>query len=217
MKKEAKVEVVEKTGEKEEVVKEEKYDARKNGPARKGRLSNHRKEARFRRVVNMLEKGLTVEQIAEKLQLKNARSVYRITKRAYFQEKFNKDSEKVVEKARKIFESNAVEAATKIVRLSRSGENRHKLQLEASKEVLYQVGMKPVEVLETRQRTYTPEEVQSSLETLKEAEKVVDRLSTTESPYLLPQKEEVPACAPVPITQAEEIGEGDIKQTGNTG
>jgi hypothetical protein len=90
-----------------------------------------------------------------------------------------------VGEARKLLESKLVEAATKILRIMRQGKPDERLQYDAAKEVLYQCGMKPVEVIEARGRTYTPEEIQSSLSTAKEIQAIEEKLSTQGSGFLI--------------------------------
>jgi hypothetical protein len=103
---------------------------------------------------------------------------------------------RATEKARKLFEDKAVEAAQKIISISQQGKPEERLQFDASKEILYQVGVKPIEVIETRKREYTPEEIESALEVTREIEAIADRLGKSKSQFLL---EETTASLPAPV------------------
>jgi len=161
-------------------------EERANAP-RRGRLTKRSAEARFRRVTLMMGKGMSLAEIAEKIGLKDETRLNRIVKTGYFKEKWEKAGVKAAEQARLIFEANAKEAAEKIARLSRQGQNKDRIQFEASKEILYQVGCKPVEVIETRRRDYTPQEIESTLITVQEVEQITDRLSTGNNKFVLPK------------------------------
>lgn len=94
--------------------------------------------------------------------------------------------EKAVDKARKIFEEHAEAAARRIVTLAEEGKTGDRLRFEASKEILYQIGCKPVEeVRDLTTKTYTPEEIASARKVLLEVENIEMRLGKVRSRFLL--------------------------------
>jgi hypothetical protein len=112
-----------------------------------------------------------------------------------------------VEKARTLLENKLIRAANKIVEIMERGKPEERLRYDAAKEILYQCGMKPVEVIETRGRTYTPEEIKSSLGVVKEIKEIEEKLSTQGSGFLI-KRDDADASSSLPpsqLTQPEEI------------
>ena len=101
-----------------------------------------------------------------------------------------------VEKARALLESKLLRAVDKIVYIMDKGKPEERLRYDAAKEILYQCGMKPVEVIETRGREYTPEEINSSLVVIKEVQAIEEKLSTLGSGFLIKRDAE-PSSLPV--------------------
>jgi hypothetical protein len=104
-------------------------------------------------------------------------------------DKFHQNHDKVItnslETAKKALQDRLVEAAGRIIMLMRQGKPDERIQFDAAKEILYQCGMKPVEVIETRGRQYTPEEIESSLKVMKEIQGIEEKLSTQGSGFLI--------------------------------
>ncbi len=104
-----------------------------------------------------------------------------------------------MERARAKINAAAFEAATTMVKLikkPRKGQaiipvQEKRILLEAAKDILDRAGLKPVEVIETRERVYTPEEVKSALNTIRELEHVVKRLDNTGNNFVLGAIEDV--------------------------
>lgn len=138
----------------------------------------------YAKILSMAEQGLPTKKIAHELKISRA-TVWRVMRKTAFTEKLTEREKDVIEKARKLFELKALKAAQKICSLAEHGTPKQRLQFEAAKEVLYQIGMKPVEVVETRKRDYTVEEVQSALEVAKEVEAVSERLADKNTDFLL--------------------------------
>jgi hypothetical protein len=142
--------------------------------------------------------GLPPREIAEKTGIPIAR-IYEIMRT----KKFVKHEEQIVgtavEKVRHMLEGRLEMAANKIVEIMKSGKPEERLRFDAAKEILYQCGMKPVEVVETRTRAYTPEEIKSSLAVIKEVKEIEATLSTQGSGFLIKQDESEapPTLAPV--------------------
>lgn len=115
-----------------------------------------------------------------------------------------------VENARKALEAKLSDAVGAIVRIMKTGKPEERLKFDAAKEILYQCGMKPVEVVETRTRQYTPEELQSSLAVVKEIQTIEEKLAAAESNFVIKEKDEAvdaveveaeaPMCLPVTAT-----------------
>jgi len=106
-------------------------------------------------------------------------------------------------KARDELQKCALTMARKLKRLAKKGESKDRLQLDACKDILDRAGLKPVEVIETRERQYSPEEIQSALSAIKELEHLTLRLGKQDSKFVISDK-----TPKVPITD-----EG-TKQTG---
>lgn len=144
----------------------------------------------YQRILIMYEQGKSPKEISEYLGMYPT-SVSRIINRDNFISRRLAFEEKIVDKVRAQFETKALTAAKKICDLAHTGKPEQKIQLEAAKEVLYQIGCKPPEVIETRHREYTPEELQSSLNVAREMEAIADTLSSVKSPYVIEKKEAV--------------------------
>lgn len=90
-----------------------------------------------------------------------------------------------VHEAREILDREAVKAAKKLKKLMNSGTSKDRLQLDACRDILDRIGLKPIDVVETRERSYAPEEIASAFRTLKEIEKTTLRLSNTGSRFVM--------------------------------
>lgn len=90
-----------------------------------------------------------------------------------------------IEQARAVFMAAAVGAARQVVWLSTRGEPTDSIKLRACQDILDRAGLKPVEVVETRERVYSPEEVIHARKVLEETQAIITRLSNQSSPYIL--------------------------------
>lgn len=149
-----------------------------------GRYKKKEWNAKYQRILIYAEKGMPVPDIAKKEGM-HLQSVYRIMNDNRFQARKEEFEDKIADKARAIFEEHAIQAAKKIVAIAKGGKSEDRIKFEAAKEVLYQVGVKPVEVIETRKREYSPEELASMSKTALELENIVNRLSVKKSRFLL--------------------------------
>ena len=145
--------------------------------------------------------GLPPRDIAAKTGI-NIKKVYDIMRTKKFQAHEEKLVGTAVEKARKMFEHRLEMAVNKIIDIMRKGKPDERLKFDAAKEVLYQCGMKPVEVVETRTRQYTPEEIQSSLTVIREVQAIEEKLSTQGSGFLIKRDAEPSVVAPVNAGEA---------------
>lgn len=151
-------------------------------------------------VFKMHIEGASVPEIMKKTKfgVDKVRNIIRTEK---FQEHHEDVVKNSVETARKALEARLVEAAGQIIRLMKQGKPEERLKFDAAKEILYQCGMKPVEVVETRTRQYTPEEIASSLSVMKEIQSIEGTLATLGSDFLIKQTDQIAPidAAPVPI------------------
>ena len=170
--------------------------------------------AEHQKVYLMYSEGKDIQQIDEKLQIGKER-IRTIIRSKQFQT-YHKRSEKcAVETARKVFESRLIEAAGKIIRLMQKGKMHEKLQFDAAKEILYQCGMKPADVIETRTRQYTPEEAASALKVVKEIQSIEENLATQGSGFLIKREMVISEdSAPVETGTAESTLDAAPVETG---
>ena len=118
------------------------------------------------------------------------------------QDEFKRRQEKLTrglsEQIQDIFTNNAKSAARRMCAIAKKGKPGDRVQLEACKEVLAQIGLKPPEIIETRSRDYTPQEVESARKVLDEMTDITKRLSTDKSLFIIkkettsPSREETP-------------------------
>lgn len=151
----------------------------------------------YTKVLILAKRGYSVDSIAKRVGLHPC-TVSEITHRPDFIAKREKFDEDAIEAAKELFVQNAKKAAQKITKILKKGTADQRLQFDAAKEILYQVGLKPTEVIETRQREYTAEELASALLVSKELEDISNRLTSGKSQYLVESLAEPPLSAPVP-------------------
>ena len=116
-------------------------------------------------------------------------------------EEFKRRQEKMTQalstQIQEIFTNNAKSVAKRICTIAKHGKPQDKVQLDACKEVLAHIGLKPVEVIETRSRDYTPQEVESARKVLEEMGEITQRLSSTKSLFIV-RKDTVDKVIPQP-------------------
>lgn len=160
---------------------------------------------KYTKILIYAEQGLQINEIAQKVGISRSQ-INKVMNRPDYQLKKLKVESGAIEATRKLFEEHLLEAGMKVVSTMRKGKAEERLQYDAAKEILYQVGLKPVEVIETRKREYTPEELQSALHVSKEIEEITDRLGKTQSKFLVASS----TSAPVPATKLENVIEAKI-------
>lgn len=156
-----------------------------------------------RKILAMHIRGKETNEIAKKLGW-TPRHISGIIGTERFQREKAAVEQRAQERVVKLFEEKAEKAAQKIIKLAEEGKPNERIQLDAAKEILYQVGVKPVEVIETRKREYTPEEMESSLKVAKETEEIAERLGKSKSGFLLEKTEEMP-LPPAPVAASEPV------------
>jgi len=79
--------------------------------------------------------------------------------------------------AREALNKKATWAAKQVIKLAKKGTSKDRLKLDAARDILDRAGLKPKEVIETRSRDYSPEEINSALATMKELEHITKQLT----------------------------------------
>ena len=151
------------------------------------------------KILILAQRSYKPKAVAEKLKI-GQETVNAIYREPYFRERLNEITNKtlnnlidaesksaIVDKARDTLRNAAMKAAWKVRRIMNKGTSADRIQLDAAKDILDRVGLKPKEVIETRERVYTPEEIGSALETLKEVERLTERLDNQMSPFVVSQ------------------------------
>jgi len=163
-------------------------------------------------------RGKTNDEIASAVGLTN-QSITRIRQTPYFRDRLqamkNAALKKTIEheanalcgsKARKYLEKSLVTAARKVVRIMKSGTNEQALQFKAAQDILDRMGLKAVEVIETRERVYSPEEVERAKTILSEVETIIARLENKESRFMLARQHTRPIQQDVVQSSATDKG-----------
>lgn len=93
--------------------------------------------------------------------------------------------ETAVAEARRILNDAAIGAAKTIISLSRDGMAEDRIQLQACQDILDRAGLRPVEVTEVRQRTYTLEEVTAAKAVTAETEAILKEIKQYGNNFIL--------------------------------
>jgi hypothetical protein len=141
---------------------------------------------RHQRVLTLTLKGKSLHEIARDKRVgMNHETVKALRNTEEFRSRQEKASRSINEQVTDLLAKQVLGCLRKLVRLAKKGTNADKIQFEASKEILYMMGIKPIEVVETRQRPINPSEVQSAKVTLTEIEATINRLSKRESTFIM--------------------------------
>jgi len=150
-----------------------------------GRYKKREWSGKKQRMLILYEQGLNQPQIAKKLGM-NQSNISRVINTDKFKKRAKEFEAKVQDEVMEIFTTSGIQAAKKIVELSKSGDAKKRMQFDAAKEVLYQIGCKPKTVVEeTIRKEYTPEEVEKAKQTLAEVEALTERLGRRNSKYIM--------------------------------
>lgn len=168
-------------------------------------FSSNRWHKRYRKILILYEEGKQQKEIAKQTGYSLSR-ISAVINSPMFAKALSEIRKGIDEEVRNVFKQHALGAARRIVRIADRGKPNQRIQLEASKEILYQIGLKPKETVETLTRDYTPQEIASALETVKELENITGRLEAKDSKFLVSDApaEETPQGAP--SEGAEETG-----------
>jgi predicted transcriptional regulator len=164
--------------------------------------------------------GRTQKEIAEEVGLSACSTVNKHIHGEEFQKRKAKLEGEIQEKVRDLFAAKGKDAAWKLIEIMEKGKPEDRIKFDAAKEILYQIGCKPVEVIETRGRDYSPDEVKSAMLVVKEMETISNRLSSTRSKFVLDKVVEgTPAPAPCQSTEEhkkeENLGQESTELPGN--
>lgn len=142
-------------------------------------------------------RGAPLLEIAQKVRMA-PQSVTAVRNSTYFLNKLAALQTKVIEKvtekravqlttdkARDVITKAAFTAARKMVIISKRGTPDQRVQYDACKDILDRAGLRPIEVIETRERVYSPEEMAHARTILKESEEIMARLNNHASPFVL--------------------------------
>lgn len=138
---------------------------------------------KYTKALMLYAEGKTQEEIATRLGIGRVH-MNRLLNSPEWQEKIKYYEKTAGERAMQVFAQQAERAAGKIVELMDSARSEN-VKLLAAREILYQVGCKPREVIETIKREYAPQEVTAAYATLNEMQKVAHRLSENESKFVV--------------------------------
>lgn len=148
------------------------------------------------RILLMAQEGKGTNEIAKETGLAIG-SITNIKNSPCFQQRlaaFNyKIVEKVVEKrssqiatseARELLNQAAVAAAQTVIKLAARGMPEDRVKLLACQDILDRAGLRPIEIIETRERVYSPEEIVHARAVLAETEDIIKRLSNQTNPFV---------------------------------
>lgn len=151
----------------------------------------------YTRILLMTQRGAEPAEIAKELRLSTS-LVYKVRNSTFFVQKLAGLQTKVIErvtekrsemlatdKARAILTKASLFAAKKVIKLAKEGLGKDRLQFDACKDIMDRAGLKPIEILETRERVYSPEEVAHAKAILVETQEIVERFSNKRSPYII--------------------------------
>ena len=158
-------------------------------------------KASYTKIVLFTQKGLPDNEIAKRMSI-DPRTIRRVKASPEFQSRlqaFEQDflkeaaaieAEKTVsDRARRLLEEKAYEAANILSKLMKRGTSKDRLRFDAAKEILHIAGIKPVEIVETRERAYSPEEVESAKKTMLEIAGLLQRINDPEDRFMLEKDE----------------------------
>lgn len=146
-------------------------------------------------ILCMIYEGMPTTEIAESMGV-SLNTIQRVTHSDLFKQKLGllqKRAEikitshitigSAVDDARKLFSEKALEIAQTMLTLAQNG-GTSKIQYMACKDILDRAGLKPIEIVETRDRVFSPAEVVHAKAVLDEAQAVITRLRTQPSPFI---------------------------------
>lgn len=149
------------------------------------------------RILLLTQRGVSLTEIARELKI-HITTVSRVRNSTFFIQKLAGLQTKIIERvsekrsislatdrAMELIKKAAYAASKKVIQIGKTGTPEQRIQLDACKDIMDRAGMKPIEVLETRERVYSPEEVSHAKNMLIEAQEIVERLSNQRSPYIL--------------------------------
>lgn len=163
-------------------------------------------------LLSSMSRGHTVKEAADAAGIDELRAKS-ITKSPRFKVQLARVQERVIEKvvadrpeitslhavieARQVLTDHAVTAAIMICKIAQDPDAKSRAQLEACKDILDRVGLRPVVITETRERVYSPEEVASARKILGETQAIIERLSNQTSPFVLGDTSQVKLASSV--------------------
>ncbi len=147
-------------------------------------IREKRKKAIMPKVIVGMAKGLHAKEISKQLSVSPS-LVKAVVEDRSFDKHLNIYQKQVLSEAREILMDNVKEAALKVSNCMKRGRGSQKLQLIAAQDILDRCGASMPQVTEHIERTYTAEETESILKTVREVESILTNLTVTKSPYLI--------------------------------
>ena len=151
----------------------------------------------YNRLLSMVCENKSRDEMAKALGL-TTRSISSIINTNYFQERLSQYSAEIREKsisnlasgeivnvARSELAKAAIVAAKLLIETMNDPCATRRVRFEAAKEILYQNGIKPIDVIETRERVYTLQEAQQAKQTMAEILKMNGRDDNPASRFIL--------------------------------
>jgi len=166
-------------------------------------------DLRKQKILRLDLQGHNQTDIARRMGLKSSSPICRLQQNPDYKTRLADAKRSAIEKVQSVFEKEAVLAAEKICRLAKNGKGEDRIQLDACRDILDRSGCKPIQVIETRQRAYSPQEVESAKKTLSELEESIIRLERKDSIFVLKRTKinETPQVDAIDTTNTK-IGNG---------
>lgn len=147
-------------------------------------IREKKKKALMPKVIVGFAKGMPVKEISKKLAVSPG-LIKAVVEDRSFDKHLSIYQKQVLSEAREILMDHVKEAAMKVGNCMKRGRGSQKLQLIAAQDILDRCGASMPQVTEHIERTYTAEETESILKTVKEVESILANLQITKSPYLI--------------------------------
>jgi len=151
----------------------------------------------YTKILLMYSRNIDVKRIAKDTKLSTRRVAY-LRASPYFKARLaaihnqtiTRSVDKSVEcitEAKEILSSKAITAARKLVQMmnKRILLPTERLRFDIVRDVLDRVGLKAVDIIETREKKYTPEEIMEMHTTMVEIEAITQRLNNNNSRFLM--------------------------------
>lgn len=175
------------------------------------------------KILLMVNDGMEHKYIARKLDI-STNTLSRVKTSSYFLTKLARLNSRVIEKvtekravviatdkARALLTKAAVPAAQQVIKLAASGEPQDRVKLLACQDILDRAGLRPIEIIETRERVYSPEEVVHARDVLLETQSIVERLANQTTPFVFNPSKKVEE-ARVVSSETDQAHDGPINR-----
>jgi len=151
----------------------------------------------YTKILIMVSRNTDLNKISKEVNL-SRRRVEQIRNSEFFQRKLMIMTQKTVDlaaeqsvehihHAKEILNAKAVLAARKLVGMlnKRDLDPKERLRFDVARDILDRVGLKAVDIIETREKKYSPEEIMAMHATMLEIESITTRLNNQNSRFLI--------------------------------